>query len=207
MHTTITTRNAIASPPPAKEQRRRPVAVVFWVAVLTIFAVLFGLGIKYHAQIKNLADMYRTHSCHTPLQPQQRVDASQWSSISQLEAAITQLQAHQHELTAELSRLHELVEENKQREDPRIKAQVELVQVTLEKQINLVADRAFATEHELTTRMDALEERVMSLQTPRSRSTKAQLKDLLVSKSPPEIQQPPRKYLGPDGTIVSANQL
>ena len=128
--------------------------------------VPLGLGIKYHVQIKNIADMYRTHSCHTPLQPQQRVDAGQWGSISQLEAAITQLQAHQHELTMELARLHELVEENKQREDPRIRAQVELVQVTLEKQINLVADRAFATEHELTTRMDALEERVMSLQTP-----------------------------------------
>ena len=85
--------------------------------------VPLGLGIKYHAQIKNLADMYRTHSCHTPLQPQQRVDASQWSSISQLEAAITQLQAHQHELTTELTSLHELVEENKHQEDPRIKTQ------------------------------------------------------------------------------------
>ena len=137
MHTTITTRNVGVIPPPPVKERRRPCgwSVVFWGVLLMIFIVPLGLGIKYYPEIKNFVEMYRTHSCHTPVAPQQRVDASQWSSISQLETAITQLQAHQRDLTAELSRLHELFEESRTREDTLGKAQMELVQATLEKQI------------------------------------------------------------------------
>ena len=208
MHTSITPRRAVVSPP-VKE--RRPWSAGAWgVVLLAVLAVLVVLSLLYSAQNKKTyIDMYRTHSCHTPVTPQMRVDSDQWSSISHMEATIAQLRAHQQELTTEVSRLHE--------EQRLGMAQLDLVQITLGKEIVLTGDRAFAGEHEMTGRMDVLEEmmtrleeKITGLQTPRSRK----LKDLHVS-PPPELQlpsapsapSPPRKYLSADGLIKNGNQL
>ena len=176
MHTALPSPTPSPSPPSSPHHHTTaPRGCCCVVVSLLLLGVLLGvvLGVKkYEREIKDV--MYRTHSCHTPLPPQQQVDSTQWASITELQNAIIALQAHQRDLVTEISTLHDIVHTH-------IKA-YDADRVTQERRTTQQGDRAFATEHELTTRMDNLEDKT-SLERARMEVLLEQREELMLQPS------------------------